>query len=118
PSASLTNTNLVQADGHTFERMIAGSALLVLAAWSPFALLRVIPMMEAAAATVVSQRASISGATGATGIQTPAAYMRQAMDRHSRPSASSRSGGGPATTYVGAPSAGATFAGGGGAPTD
>jgi hypothetical protein len=117
-SAALTNTNVVQGDGNTFERMIAGSALLVLAAWSPFALLRVIPMMEAAAATVLSQRASISGATGATGIQTPAAYMRQAMDRHSRPSASSRSGGGPATTYVGAPSAGPTSAGGGEAPTD
>ena len=48
-SAALTNTSLVQGDGNTFERMIAGAALLVLAAWSPFALLRVIPMMEAAA---------------------------------------------------------------------
>src|SRR5439155_25583324 len=106
-SAALTNTSLVQGDGNTFERMIAGSALLDLAAWSPFALLRVIAMMEAAAATVVSQRASISSATGATGIQTPAAYMRQAMDRHSRPSTSSKSGGGPATTYVGGTSTGA-----------
>jgi hypothetical protein len=105
-SAALTNTSLVQG-GNTFEQMIAGAALLVLAAWSPFALLRVIPMMEAAAATVVSQRASISSATGATGIQTPAAYMRQAMDRHSRPSTSSKSGGGPATTYVGGTSTGA-----------
>ena len=33
--------------------MIAGAALLVLAAWSPFALLRLIPMMEVAAASVV-----------------------------------------------------------------
>ena len=32
--------------------MIAGAALLVLAAWSPFALLRLIPMMEVAAASV------------------------------------------------------------------
>ena len=32
--------------------MIAGTALLVLAAWSPFALLQLIPMMEVAAATV------------------------------------------------------------------
>src|SRR5439155_4839819 len=40
-SAAITNTTL--AGGGTndvFERMIAGSALLVLAAWSPFALLR------------------------------------------------------------------------------
>jgi hypothetical protein len=90
-SAALTNTSLVQGDGNTFERMIAGSALLVLAAWSPFALLRLIPMMEVAAATVVSQRASMSSAAGATGIQTPAAYMRQAMSRGSGPS--------PATAY-------------------
>ena len=113
-SAALTNTSLVQGDGNTFERMIAGSALLVLAAWSPFALLRLIPMMEVAAAGVVSQRSAIGSATAAAGIQTPAAYMRQAMDRHSRPSASSRSGGGLTTTYVGGPSAGAPASAGGG----
>jgi hypothetical protein len=105
-SAALTNTSLVQSDGNTFEQMMAGSALLVLAAWSPFALLRLIPMMEVAAAAVISQRVSMSRATAAAGIQTPAAYMRQAMDRRSRASVSSRSGGGPATTYVGGPSAG------------
>ena len=44
--------------------MIAGAALLVLAAWSPFALLRLIPMMEVAAASVTSQRASMSAAAG------------------------------------------------------
>ncbi|MGH3143850.1 MAG: hypothetical protein ACRDO9_12085, partial [Gaiellales bacterium] len=87
-SAALTNTSLVEGDGNTFERMIAGSALLVLAAWSPFALLRMIPMMEVAAAGVVSQRSAIGSATAAAGIQTPATYMRQAMDRHSRPSTS------------------------------
>ena len=68
--------------------MIAGAALLVLAAWSPFALLRLIPMMEIAAASVTNQRASMSRAAGSAGIQTPAAYMRQAMDRNSRPSTS------------------------------
>jgi hypothetical protein len=100
-SAALANTTLTQGDGDTFERMLAGAALLVLAAWSPFALLRLIPMMEVAAATVVSQRATISNATGAAGIQTPAAYMRQAMDRHSRPSTFSDSRGGLATASVG-----------------
>jgi hypothetical protein len=85
-SAALTNTSLVQGDGNTFERMIAGSALLILAAWSPFALLRLIPMMEVAAASVVSQRATIASAAGAAGIQTPAAYMRQAMNRTSHSS--------------------------------
>ena len=48
--------------------MIAGAALLVLAAWSPFALLRLIPMMEIAAASVVSQRSSMSGAAQSAGI--------------------------------------------------
>src|SRR5262245_5439886 len=100
-SAALTNTSLVQGDGNTFERMIAGAALLVLAAWSPFALLRLIPMMEVAAATVVNQRSAISNAAGSAGIQSPAAYMRQAMDRHSRPSTSSDSRGGLATATVG-----------------
>jgi hypothetical protein len=90
-SAALTNTSLVQGDGNTFERMIAGSALLVLAAWSPFALLRLLPMMELAAVSVTGQRASMSAAAGSAGVQTPAAYMRQAMDRRSRGSRSSGS---------------------------
>lgn len=107
-SAAITNTTLMQGGGGSeFERMIAGAALLVLAAWSPFALLRLIPMMEVAAATVASQRSTMSNAAGSAGIQTPAAYMRQAMDRHSRPSTSPTSSGAPRTTYVaGAGSAG------------
>src|SRR5262249_34451215 len=87
-NAAITNTSVPSGDSATFEQMIAGSALLVLAAWSPFALLRLIPMMEIAAASVTSQRASMSRAAGSAGIQTPAAYMRQAMDRNSRPSTS------------------------------
>jgi hypothetical protein len=85
-SAAITNTDVGSGDGNTFERMIAGSALLVLAAWSPFALLRLIPMMEGAAASVVGQRSTMSAAAGSAGIHSPAAYMRQAMDRSSRPS--------------------------------
>jgi hypothetical protein len=107
-SAALTNTTLTQSDGNTFERMIAGAALLVLAAWSPFALLRLIPMMEVAAATVVSQRSTMSSATGAVGIQTPAAYMRQAMNLRSRPASSTGSWGGPATGPAGSTSDGAS----------
>ncbi len=51
-SAAITNTSVPSGDSATFEQMIAGAALLVLAAWSPFALLRLIPMMEVAAASV------------------------------------------------------------------
>ncbi len=87
-TAAIANTNVVNGEGQTFERMIAGAALLVLAAWSPFALMRMIPMMEVAAASVASQRSSMSAAAGSAGIQSPAAYMRQAMDRNSRPSTS------------------------------
>jgi hypothetical protein len=100
-SAAITNTNSAapSGDGTTFEQMIAGAALLVLAAWSPFALLRLIPMMELAAASVTSQRASMSRAAGSAGIQTPAAYMRQAMDRNSRPSTSPANATTGGTTY-------------------
>lgn len=87
-TAAIANTSVVEGDGNTFERMIAGAALLVLAAWSPFALLRMIPMMELAAASVVSQRSSMSAAASSAGFQSPASYMRQAMDRNSRPSTS------------------------------
>jgi hypothetical protein len=87
-SAAITNTAGLNGDGNTFEQMIAGTALLVLAAWSPFALLRLIPMMEIAAAAVGSQRASMSAAAGSAGIQSPGNYIRQAMDRNSRPGTS------------------------------
>ncbi len=99
-SAAITQTSLAQpGQGSVFERMMAGAALLVLAAWSPFALLRLIPMMEMAAGTVVGQKAALSGAAGSAGIQSPASYMRQAMDRQSRVSTSPASSGVPRTVY-------------------
>jgi hypothetical protein len=87
-TAAITNTTALDGSGNSFEQMLAGTALLVLAAWSPFALLRLIPMMEVAAATVGSQRSSMSAAAGSAGIHSPASYMRQAMDRNSRASTS------------------------------
>ena len=92
-SAAITNTTLAgpASDDSPFERMIAGSALLVLAAWSPFALLRMLPMMEHAAATVTGNRSALSQAAGSAGIQSPAAHMRQAMDRQSRTSTATTS---------------------------
>jgi hypothetical protein len=66
---------------HVFERMVAGAALLVLAAYSPFALLRVIPLLEGAASSVGQSRSTMGGAAASAGVQTPAAYMRQAMSR-------------------------------------
>src|SRR5919198_1630386 len=99
-SAAITQTSLAQpGEGSAFERMIAGAALLVLAAWSPFGLLRLIPMMEVAAGSMVGQRAAISGAAGSAGLHSPASYMRQAMDRQSRASTSPASSGVPRTVY-------------------
>jgi hypothetical protein len=110
-TGAITSTALAEAgESNVFERMVAGSALLVLAAWSPFALLRLIPMMEVAAASVTSQRAAMTSAAGSAGIQSPAAYVRQAMDSHARASASPRSSGAPLTLYAG----GATGGGPGG----
>ena len=89
-TAAITNTTLAgTGEDNVFERMIAGSALLVLAAYSPFALLRMLPMMELAAATVTGNRNTISQAAGSAGIQSPATHMRQAMNRHSSPSPTS-----------------------------
>jgi hypothetical protein len=110
-SAAITQTSLAQpGDGSVFERMIAGAALLVLAAWSPFGLLRLIPMMEVAAGSVVGQRAAMSGAAGSAGIHSPASYMRQAMDRQSRASTSPAYSGVPRTVYAPTASGGETSA--------
>lgn len=115
-TAAIANTNAVGSEGNTFEQMLAGAALLVLAAWSPFALLRTIPMMEGAAASVGSQRSSMSAAAGSAGVHSPASYMRQAMDRSSRPSTSPAYATTGGTTYAHAGStdqpAGQTASGG------
>ena len=89
-TAAIANTNARRAaTAHTFEQMIAGAALLVLAAWSPFALLRLIPMMEVAAASVGEPALLHVGALPDRPASTaPPRYMRQAMDRNSRPSTS------------------------------
>jgi len=100
-SAAITNAGGTADGGQLFERMIAGAALLVLAAWSPFALLRLLPMMEIAAAGVVTQRSSMGGAASSAGIHSPASYMRQAMDHHSRASTSPIHTGTPRAAHMG-----------------
>ena len=115
-TAAITNTAVASGTNGEFEQMIAGAALLVLTAWSPFALLRLIPMMELAASSVTGQRAAIAGAAASAGIPTPAASMRQAIDRQHRASTSSPSSGTPratggATTRSGAAATGGATAG-------
>jgi TrbL/VirB6 plasmid conjugal transfer protein len=87
--------------GHLFERMVAGGALLVLAAYSPFALLRAIPLVEGAMASVGQSKHQATAAVGAGvgGVQSAAGHFRQAMDRQpesfpaSRDSVGTTSGG-------------------------
>lgn len=120
-TAALTNSP-VMSDGasavatssdQVFERMVAGAALLLLAACSPFALLRAIPLIEGAAASVGQNRQTMGRAAAAAGVQTPAAYMRQAMNREPSGYAPMGSagavstGGGAAAARGGAPSGGA-----------
>jgi hypothetical protein len=110
-TAAITNTGVVEGEGRTFEQMLAGSALLVLAAWSPFALLRMIPAMEVAAASVVHQRSAADSAAGSVGMHSPSHYMKQhmqarALQRRSRASTSSASGGTPGVVYLGGPATG------------
>ena len=66
--------------------MIAGAALLVLAAWSPFALLRLIPMMEVAAASV-GEPALVD-------------VRRRGLGRHPEPGQLHAAGDGPALAVV------------------
>jgi hypothetical protein len=99
-TAAITNSTSLNNSADPFEQMIAGAALLVLAAWSPFALLRLIPMMEIAASSMGSQRSSMGAAAGSAGIHSPASYMRQAMDRNSRPSTSAPSATTGGTIYM------------------
>jgi hypothetical protein len=57
-------------------------------------------MMEIAAATMGSQRSALGAAAGSAGISSPASYMRQAMDRNSRPSTSAPSATTGGTIYM------------------
>jgi hypothetical protein len=111
-AAALTNSGALGApgvggtpqDSQLFERMVAGGALLVLAAYSPFALLRAIPLVEGAMASVgqTKRQATSAVATGAGGVQSTASHLKQAMSRQPEafPSTSV-----PVSTTTGGPSA-------------
>jgi hypothetical protein len=68
-----------------FQGVLAGAALMLLAAFSPFVLLRLIPMAQSAAVGVGWRRGALGGAFAGPGVS-PSMVMRRAM--------SSRSGGG------------------------
>src|SRR5262249_19606037 len=88
-AAALTNSGVVgspassASDGQLVERMIAGGALLVLAAYSPLALLRAIPLIEGTMMSVgqTKRQAAAAVGAGASGVQSSASHLRHAMTR-------------------------------------
>src|SRR3954468_20977883 len=67
--------------GEAFQGVLAGAALMVLAAFSPFVLLRLIPFAESAAVGVGWRRGALGGALVGP-VASPSMVMRRAMYSH------------------------------------
>ena len=90
--------------GDKFEGVLAGGALLLMAAFTPVALLKLIPLAEAAVVTAGHQRAALRQATqGATALTTSSSVVTGMINTRFRSSA----GAGPAAGFA-APAAAAT----------
>jgi hypothetical protein len=89
--------------GDKFEGVLAGGALLLMAAFTPIALLKLIPLAEAAVVTAGHQRAALRQATtGATALTTSSSVVSGMINTRFRSSAA-----GPAAGFA-APAAAAT----------
>ena len=90
--------------GDKFEGVLAGGALLLMAAFTPVALLKLIPLAEAAVVTAGHQRAALRQATaGATALTTSSSVVSGMINTRFRTSA----GAGPAAAGFGPPAAAA-----------
>src|SRR5215207_5172822 len=90
--------------GDKFEGVLAGGALLLMAAFTPIALLKLIPLAEAAVVTAGHQRAALRQATtGATALTTSSSVVSGMINTRFRGSAAA----GPAAGFA-APAAAAT----------
>jgi hypothetical protein len=90
--------------GDKFEGVLAGGALLLMAAFTPIALLKLIPLAEAAVVTAGHQRAALRQATtGATALTTSSSVVSGMINTRFRSSAAA----GPAAGFA-APAAAAT----------
>jgi hypothetical protein len=90
--------------GDKFEGVLAGGALLLMAAFTPVALLKLIPLAEAAVVTAGHQRAALRQATaGATALTTSSSVVSGMINTRFRSSAAA----GPAAGFA-APAAAAT----------
>jgi hypothetical protein len=91
--------------GDKFEGVLAGGALLLMAAFTPVALLKLIPLAEAAVVTAGHQRAALRQATaGATALTTSSSVVSGMIQTRFRSSAAHA---GPAAGFA-APAAAAT----------
>jgi hypothetical protein len=94
--------------GDKFEGVLAGGALLLMAAFTPIALLKLIPLAEAAVVTAGHQRAALRQATtGATALTTSSSVVSGMINTRFRTSA----GAGPAAAAGFGPPAAAAAAG-------
>jgi hypothetical protein len=92
--------------GDKFEGVLAGGALLLMAAFTPIALLKLIPLAEAAVVTAGHQRAALRQATtGATALTTSSSVVSGMINTRFRSSAAA----GPAAGFA-APAAAAAGA--------
>jgi hypothetical protein len=94
--------------GDKFEGVLAGGALLLMAAFTPVALLKLIPLAEAAVVTAGHQRAALRQATaGATALTTSSSVVSGMIQTRFRAS----SGAGPAAGFAAPVAAGAAAVG-------
>ena len=97
--------------GDKFEGVLAGGALLLMAAFTPIALLKLIPLAEAAVVTAGHQRAALRQATaGATALTTSSSVVSSMIQTRFRSGAATAAapaavGAAPAAAAVGAVSA-------------
>jgi hypothetical protein len=94
--------------GDKFEGVLAGGALLLMAAFTPVALLKLIPLAEAAVVTAGHQRAALRQATaGATALTTSSSVVSGMIQTRFRASSAA----GPAAGFAAPVSAGAAAVG-------
>jgi hypothetical protein len=94
--------------GDKFEGVLAGGALLLMAAFTPVALLKLIPLAEAAVVTAGHQRAALRQATaGATALTTSSSVVSGMIQTRFRASSAA----GPAAGFAAPVTAGAAAVG-------
>lgn len=80
---ALAAAGLGQSRGEdAFQGVLAGAALMMLAAFSPFVLLKLLPFAESAIASAGGARGALTRSMPGASVMSPAMVMRMAMDRN------------------------------------